>query len=143
MRDRRDHGQDCEDQRPEGRPGEGRESREEGGRGDSQFLQLEISQVLFSEAEKVARPAFRELLLEAAKEQLRARFGDRIEALAKLAVDELLKEVDSSLEIEARIQRHQEERAPVRDRLREIFASASRRPEPGSPSERPGRKKRR
>ncbi len=131
----------------DGRPDEccgGQEGR--GGHADTQFLQLEISQVLYSEAVDVARPAFRELLHEAAKEQLRARFGSRIDALAELAIDEFLSEIQSSLEIEARIQRHQEERVPVQDRLKELFGSGAGAPkrEEGDKrgSRREGRKRR-
>jgi hypothetical protein len=101
--------------------------RNEGGEGgpgsDTRFLQLEMSQVLYSEAEAVARPAFRDLLLEAAKDRLRERFGEEITALAHLAVDDLLKGVEASFEIEARIQRQSDERRDPNERLRELFAA--------------------
>src|SRR5262245_2926929 len=90
---------------------------------DTRFLQLEMSQVLYGEAEEVARPAFRELLREAAKERLRERFGQEIAALAQLAVDELLTDMQASFEIEDRIQRNNEERSPPRERLRELLAA--------------------
>jgi hypothetical protein len=90
---------------------------------DTRFLQLELSQVLYTEAEAVTRPAFRELLQEAAKVQLRERFGREITALAQLAVDELMDGVQASFEIEARIQHHNEERHPHSERLRELFAA--------------------
>ena len=90
---------------------------------DTRFLQLELSQVMYAEAEAVARPAFRDLLLEAAKDRLRERFGEEITALAQLAVDELLKDVQASFEIEAQIQGYNEERRPPRERLREVFAA--------------------
>ena len=90
---------------------------------DTRFLQLEMSQVMYAEAEAVARPAFRELLLEAAKNQLRERFGEKITALAQLAVDELLKDVQASFEIEARIQQQKEERRPPSEQLRDLFAA--------------------
>ena len=101
--------------------------RNEGGQhgpgSDTRFLQLEMSQVLFSEAEEVSRPAFRALLLEAAKDRLRERFGDEITALARLAVDDLLRGVEASFEIEARIQEHNDEPSESSKRLREIFAA--------------------
>ena len=90
---------------------------------DSRFLQLELSQVMYSEAEAVARPAFRDLLLEAAKDRLRERFGEEITALAQLAVDELLNDAQASFEIEGRIQQYNEERRPPIERLRELFAA--------------------
>jgi len=90
-------------------------------RPDTRFLQLEMSQVLYAEAEEVARPALRELLLEAAKDRMRERFGHQIKALAEVAVDELLIGVQASFDVESRIQRHQEERRSPEERLRELF----------------------
>jgi len=133
--------QDQSDSRAErGGPREGRgddrprddQQRRDGGGGpgsgagpDTRFLQLEMSQVLYAEAADVARPAFRELLLEAAKERMRERFGEEINALARLAVDELLNEVQASFDVEARIQRFQEERRSPAEKLREVFAGRS------------------
>ena len=111
-----------------GGPRDGRggdRSREGGERGpgqDTRFLQLEMSRVLYSEAEEVARPAFRDLLLEAAKDRLRERFGEEITALANLAVDELLKGVAASFEVEARVQRHNDEQREPSEQLRQLFA---------------------
>ncbi len=121
--------------------------RDEGGqrgRGgpDTRFLQLEMSQVLYSEAEAVSRPAFRELLLEAAKDRLRERFGREIAALAQLAVDELMKGVDASFEVEARVQQHNEEQHPHGERLRELFAARrSDRESRPAPTEKPERRR--
>ncbi|EDM75624.1 hypothetical protein PPSIR1_00235 [Plesiocystis pacifica SIR-1] len=84
-----------------------------GGGGNTDFLDLEISKVLYSEAEGVTREAFRELLKDAAKRQWQARFGDQIDALAKLAVDELLADVTTNLEIEAKIAARQAAREGV------------------------------
>jgi len=99
------------------------EGGERGPGSDTRFLQLEMSQVLYSEAEAVARPAFRDLLLEAAKDRLRKRFGEEITALANLAVDDLLKGVEASFEVEARIQRHNDEGHQPNERLQELFAA--------------------
>ena len=118
---------------PDGSPREGRregrydEQRRDrpaphGGGSDTRFLQLEMSQVLYGEAESVTRQAFRELLVEAAKTRFRERFGAKIAGLAQLAVDELMHDVRSSLDIEARIQERNQERSRTKDRLREIFA---------------------
>ena len=109
------------EQRPRADGGGG--PRRDGPDSDTRFLQLEMSQVMYSEAEAVTRPAFRELLLEAAKDRLRERFGEKITALANLAVDELLDGAQASFEIEARIQQQGEERRPSRERLREILAA--------------------
>jgi len=100
-------------------------SDERGGAPDTRFLQLEISEVLYGEAEAIARPAFRAALLDAAKERLRERFGKEITALANLAVDDLLDGVFVSLEIEGRIDAQSEASERTRERLRDIFAGAS------------------
>ena len=118
-RDRRD-----DDRSPERQQRGDGGGPDQGGPGtDTRFLQLEMSQVLYAEAEEVARPALRELLREAAKERLRERFGEEITALAQLAVDELLTDVQASFEIEERIQRNNEERRSPRERLRELLAA--------------------
>ncbi len=81
---------------------QGGRSRESGPSG-TDFLDLEISQVLYGEAAGVARDAFRELLREAVKARLKERFGAKIEALAKIAADELADDVETNLAVEALI----------------------------------------
>ena len=113
-----------DDRSREHRPRSEGGERDRGGPGpDTRFLQLELSQVLYAEAEEVTRPAFRDLLLEAAKDRLRDRFGKEITALARLAVDELLDGAQASFEIEARVQEYNEERRRPSERLRELFAA--------------------
>jgi hypothetical protein len=82
--------------------------REDRGGSDTRFLQLEMSRVLYTEAEEVTKPALRQLLLEAAKDRLRARFGESITRLAQLAVDELLVDIEASLDVEDQIQRRRD-----------------------------------
>ncbi|MCA9578720.1 MAG: hypothetical protein R3B40_15425 [Polyangiales bacterium] len=72
---------------------------------NARFLDLEPSQMLKGEADHAARRAFRSLLEEAAKERLRERWGERIDGLARLAVDQYLSELDSSLGVEAILER--------------------------------------
>ncbi len=119
-RDRDPRGRDDRDRR--GGPN-GDSDREHGDRGgsDTRFLQLEMSRVLYAEAEDVTRPAFRELLLEAAKDHLRARFVATITRLAQLAVDELLIDVEASLDVEDQIQRRRAS-GGTDDRVREALA---------------------
>jgi hypothetical protein len=106
--------------------GDRHERREQGGsRNDTGFLDLEISKVLFDEAEGITRKAFRALLEEAAKRQFQARFGDRIEALAKLAVDELLADVEANLQIEATLTARQRDKAGLDARVQAILAGRS------------------
>jgi len=88
---------------------------------DTKFLDLEVSKVLFGEAEGVARHAFRELLVEAAKRRWQERWGDRIDALAKLAVDELLADIEANLTVEGAIQGRKRNRSATDERLRAIL----------------------
>ena len=113
-----------DDRDRERRPGGEGGDRDRGGpRSDTRFLQLEMSQLLYSEAEAVTRPAFRELLLEAAKDRLRERFGEEITALANLAVDEALNDMQASFDVEARIQQYGDERRRPFERLQEIVGA--------------------
>lgn len=97
------------------------EAGERGDGPDTRFLQLEMSQVLYAEAESVTRDALRALLLEAAKARLRERFGNRIAGLAELAADELMADIVASLNIEARIDHRRREGGRLRERLSDIF----------------------
>jgi histone H3/H4 len=108
-----DHDHECRDHH--------RRDHDRGGP-DTRFLDLEISKVLFSEADGVTREAFRELLKEAAKRRLQERWGDRITALANLAIDELLEDVAANSEIEAKIAARNEARRTLEDRVSEILA---------------------
>lgn len=90
-----------------------------------------MSRVLYADAEEVAKPAFRELLLEAAKDHMRARFGDTIARLAHMAVDELLIDIEASLEIEDRIQRRRDS-SGMEERVRAALAQTA--SERGAPS---------
>jgi hypothetical protein len=83
----------------------------------TQFLQLEISQMLFSEAQTMARQVALELMREAMRERLRERLGDRLAALGKLAADDLLEDLEANLTIERAIRAHKERSADVQQRL--------------------------
>lgn len=98
----------------------------QGGNGpDTRFLDLELSKVLFDEAESITRKAFRELLEEAAKQHLRERWGERIQALAVLAVDELIADAEANLEIEARIAARNQARENLEDRVAAILGRST------------------
>ena len=110
-----------------GGPERGRDRDDRGPDGpDTRFLQLEMSQVMYSEAQGVTKQAFRELLLDAAKARLRERLGETITRLAELAVDEALADMEASLDIEDQIRRRQETQqestGAAPDRLREALA---------------------
>jgi hypothetical protein len=106
-----------------GPDGGGDSDRDRRGRdgSDTRFLQLEMSRVLYAEAEGVAKPAFRELLLDAAKTHLQARFGEEITRLAQLAIDELLIDIEASLDVEDQIQRRGESSGGAHDRVRKAL----------------------
>ena len=116
--DRRE-GDECRDGGPRRRRGDG-SGRDQGGP-DTRFLQLEMSKVLYADAESVTKQALRELLLEEAKARFRERFGDQIRGLAQLAVDELMQDIIASLEVEAHIQERNEDRQDRSERLAEIL----------------------
>lgn len=106
-----------------------------GGGPDTRFLELEMSQLLYEEASGTTREALRELLRDGVKQRLRERLGDRIDALARLAADELVDMIEANLAIEARIDDYNDGRRDARERLRDILAP-QRRPSPES-KERP------
>ena len=108
---------------PESRPGDRRGgcSGNDGPPG-TDFLDLEISQVLYGEAAGVARDAFRELVKDAIKARLKERLGSRIEALAKIAADELADDVETNLAIEALVNGRKQARREREDAIRRVFA---------------------
>ena len=113
-RDRNDRGGPCDS----GRDRDGR-----GGGPDTQFLQLEMSRVLYEDARGVTKQALNALLLEAAKDHLRKRFGATITRLGELAIDELLHDIEASLDIEDQIRQRQESNGGgTPDSLREALA---------------------
>jgi hypothetical protein len=94
-----------------------------GSRGGAEFLDLELSKVLFGEASELTRVAARELLTEAIKARLRERMGDRLDAVARLAADELIDDMEANLEIERRISSRQRARGNLDERLADLFAT--------------------
>jgi hypothetical protein len=95
-----------------------------------------MSQVLYAEAEGVTKQALRELLLEASKARLRDRFGDTITRLAELATDELLADVEASLDVEEQIQRRHGADGGSSDRLRDALGRTRADRAPAPPVER-------
>lgn len=113
------------DRRNDGR--EEREGRERGGEGrrgpeGTEFLNLEMSKVMYAEAASLTREAARELLKDAIKERLRERLGTRIAAIAKLAADELADDVEANLAIEALIASRKQARQGQDEALRRAMA---------------------
>lgn len=111
-----------QDRHRDGPPESHRDEPRGGPRNDgppgTDFLDLEISQVLYGEAAGVARDAFRELLKEAVKARLKERFGSKIDALAKIAADELADDVETNLSIEALINARKQARRGREEAIR-------------------------
>ncbi len=96
--------------------------RREGGEGGSQFLDLEISKVLASDASRLARRALQDLVLERIKEQLVEMLGDRLDAMASFAAEDLMMDIETNLEIERHILTRRVLRDTQEMRLRSILA---------------------
>jgi hypothetical protein len=70
---------------------------------DLQFLDLEISKVLTSEAGRIARRALHDALARRIAARLETRWSDRLDALADHAAAELVADLEANLDVEARI----------------------------------------
>jgi len=99
---------------------DGKERREEGS-SEHQFLDLEISKVLASDSSRLARKALEQLLLERIKEQLAEMFGDRLDAMATFAAEDLMMDIETNLEIERHILARQVLRDTQQMRLRAVL----------------------
>jgi len=80
-----------------------RPDRERGGPTGTEFLDLEISKVLLGRAQSMARSVTEEIIRDAIKARMKERLGARLEAIGRLAADELILDIEANLEIEARI----------------------------------------
>jgi hypothetical protein len=109
------------------------QGHEDRGPEGTEFLDLEMSRVLFGEAEGLAREAARDLLRDALKERLRERLGPRLQAIAHVAADALADDVEANLGIEDLIRAHGERRRNVEERLRAALWGE----EPGSKAPKP------
>ena len=90
---------------------------------NTQFLHLEISQMLFSEGQTMARQVALELMREAMRERLRERLGPRLAALGKVAADDLVDDMEANLTIEAAINQRQERSRDLAKRVAEALAA--------------------
>ncbi|MFO0565767.1 MAG: hypothetical protein U0263_08895 [Polyangiaceae bacterium] len=108
----------------------------------SEFLELELSRMLYSRASEVAKEVAVEILRDAVRERLRERIGDKLRAIGRLAADELAEDVAVNLEIEARIAAHMQRGTGVGARLEAAIAQTARGDAPETPA-RAGRSRRR
>jgi hypothetical protein len=120
-----------------GGPGRGRDG---GGARGTEFLDLEISKVLYAEAASLTKAAARELLHDAIKARLRERIGDRLDAIARVAADELVVDIEANLAIEARIAARREAQSSLDERVRDAVTSALAK-KPSSPKSGGGRRR--
>jgi hypothetical protein len=102
-----------------GPPGHGGGERR--GPPDTSFLDLEMSKVMYAEAQQLAREAGRELVREAIKARLRERLGPEIEAIARIAADEMADDLLANLDIEARIDDRRRARQGLEGRVLEAL----------------------
>ena len=92
-----------------------------GGGPDTRFLDFELDKVMYDGAESLVREASRELLNEAIKKRLQEVWGERITALANLAVDEFVADVEANLQIQALIVARNEAHGGVEAKVRRIL----------------------
>lgn len=110
--------------------------RRDAGPQGTEFLDLEISRVLFGEAEGLARESVRDILRGALQERLRARLGNRLEAIAHLAADALADEIEANLGIERIVRSQGERKRDVEERLRIALTREEKAPAPAPPAPR-------
>ena len=108
------------------RPSErGGDQRREGGgeRGgeDLRFLELELGEALYGKATLLAREAYHKLLVKRIRARLEERLGDQIDALAELAADDLIADIEANLDIERRIKERARLREHQLDRVKVLF----------------------
>lgn len=82
----------------------------EHGPAGTEWLELEISQVLQGIAERHVRQMAEELIKDAMKARLKERIGAQLEAIGRRAADALVEDMAANLEIEAKIRAHNEAR---------------------------------
>ncbi|PRP91234.1 hypothetical protein ENSA5_57090 [Enhygromyxa salina] len=111
------------------------EQPHQGGGPNTSFLDFELHKVMYDEAESIVREAYRELLKDAAKRRLEQRWGDRIAALANLAVDEAIADADANFEIQAQIEARNEAQRSIEERIQTIIRGRADADEADSPDD--------
>ncbi|MEB2311778.1 MAG: hypothetical protein OZ921_17595 [Sorangiineae bacterium] len=124
-------GHDCEGRHHHHHDGEGGGDARGPGARDTEFLDLEISQVLLGEARRAARGVAVELMQEALRERLRERLGERLAAIGRLAADILADDVEANLAVESTIGARRERGREIEERLRAAVGASGAEPSPG------------
>ncbi len=91
---------------------------DEGGPEGTDFLDLELSQMLAGMARGLAKEAAVEVLRELIHAEIKQRLGDRLAALAKLTAADLVEDFEANLEIEAAIEERQLAKALLDEQAR-------------------------
>jgi hypothetical protein len=88
----------------------GGSDRGRGGPPGTEFLDLELSKVLYGRAQSMSRSVAEEIIRDAIRARIKERLGPRLEAIGRLAADELIGDIEANLEIEATIAARREAR---------------------------------
>lgn len=85
----------------------------------SHFLDLEITRMLYGQAEKIAMEAARDIVKEAITARLRERMGDELEAIAVVAADAIADDFEANRRIEEVLEARRDERRDLKQRIHE------------------------
>jgi hypothetical protein len=101
-----------------------KKEKREGDRGGppgTDWLDLEVSKMLYGRAEAIAKKAIEELLAESIKARLRERLGPRLDAVARIAADQVAADIEANLAIEAQIDARRAARRELGGLIGEAF----------------------
>ena len=101
--------------------GRGGDRRDRGGPPETQWLHLEMSKVIQSEAEGLAREAIVDILKDSIKTRLLERLGPRLEAVGRAVADQIADDIEANLDIEARIDARRQARRTLDARIAEAL----------------------
>lgn len=102
---------------------------------DTDFLDLEISQAMYGGAREMKISVVMDIVRQAMRQRLEQRLGRELTMLGQLAADEIIEDIQASLEIEARIVARQEQtRSSLEERLRAALGGSA--PTPAAPARR-------
>jgi hypothetical protein len=115
------------------------ERENEHGPADSEFLNLEMSKVVLSDAESLIAEAGRDILRAAIRERIEERFGDRLRAVGHLVADAAMDDLEANLSIESLIHANRNARRGLDERVREVLGSVKATPPPAAAPTAPSR----
>ena len=104
--------------------GDDRRDSRGGGPEGTEFLELEITQMLATKAHELAQEASLDLLRSAIRSQLEQRLGPELDAIARVAADSVVADFDANRQIEALIANHRELKQSLLQQYQEALANA-------------------